>query len=645
MTSERRLAAIMFTDLVGFSALTQQNEALALELIDTKKQLLNPLLEQHKGSLIKTMGDGFLVEFSSALQAVQCAMGIQAMLQGYNSSQASERKINLRIGIHLGDVEFKDGDVYGDGVNIASRIEPLAEPGGICVSEDVARQVRNKADVKLESLGTPELKNIDESFEVFRLMMPVAVSAASDKQDLSKSIAVLPFDNMSTEPDNEFFSDGLTEDILTKLSKVRDLKVISRTSVMQYKGVKRNLREIAGELGVGVVVEGSVRRAGDQVRVTAQLIQAETDEHLWAETYDRKLENIFDVQSDVAEKIVEALQASISDEEQKLIQSQQTENSAAYELYLRGLQLWNARTKESISEAILLFEEALKLDPNYALAKVGLANAHLLLGGSRNAHMRGAHKLAKELTDQALDLDPNLGEAYSTLGQLEMTVNWDAKKAEQNFKQALSLNPNDSTAYHWYGNMLDLSSRSEEGLILLEKAVELDPLSVPARGNYSLCLLRLGQIERAKEELEIAENLPSGGWLWIFWWLIYYRETREFREGLEFISRIRNSKFDNPRFILDEAIFRLGLGQRERALELYVDYSYSDIETGPFEYMTQVCFLIELDRKEQALDVLWKAYEEQSRLMIYLYVGQIYNFLNDEPRFQELINKVGWGLD
>ncbi len=329
--SERRLAAIMFTDMVGFSALTHRNEALALELLEEHFALLRPFIPRHGGHEIKTTGDSFMVEFASPLQAVQCAVAMQKTLSIHNAGTPSDRQITIRIGIHLGDVEHRAGDVFGDGVNIAARLEPLAEPGGICLSQQIYDHVHNKVDVPLVSMGRPEMKNIQAPIEVYRVVLPwqhetpvpspgSAAPATRPAARDRKSIAMLPLTNLSPDPENEYFSDGLTEDILTHLSKVQRLKVISRTSVMQYKKTSKNLREIGRELGVATILEGSVRKAANKVRISVQLIDASTDEHLWAETYDRELADIFAIQSDVARQITDALKARVSEDERARIE-------------------------------------------------------------------------------------------------------------------------------------------------------------------------------------------------------------------------------------------------------------------------------------------------------------------------------------
>jgi adenylate cyclase len=328
----RKLAAIMFTDMVGYSALSQRDGKLALELLEEHRELLREIFPRFNGAEIKTIGDAFLVEFSSALEAAQCAIEIQRTLAKRNADAPADRQIEIRIGIHIGDVVHRAGDVYGDGVNIASRIEPLANAGGVCVSMDVERQIRNAIETRFEKLAPTELKNISVQMDLFRIVLPwerpgtpVAKTEAPPKSTFpkwamtgavvvlivigfffwskrtptisaapEKSIAVLPFENLSEEKQNEFFTDGVQDQILTDLSQIADLKVISRTSVMQYKtGVARNLRKIGEELGVAHVVEGSVQRAANKIRVNAQLIDARNDAHLWAQTYDRDLADVF----------------------------------------------------------------------------------------------------------------------------------------------------------------------------------------------------------------------------------------------------------------------------------------------------------------------------------------------------------------
>ncbi|MGI0079276.1 MAG: adenylate/guanylate cyclase domain-containing protein, partial [Nitrososphaerales archaeon] len=332
--SERRLAAIMFTDIVGYTTLTQNNEPLALKLLERHRDLIRPALSRYGGREVKTIGDAFLVEFGSALQATECAFEIQKILHEYNESASD--KISLKIGIHVGDVIHTQGDVYGDAVNIASRIEPLAKGGGVCISGQVYDQVRNKILYQTTKLETGPLKNISLPTDVYRLDLPWERGDVPDNIALpSNRIAVLPFVNISPDPNDEFFADGLTEELITNLSLVKGLKIIARTSVMNYKKKEKNISVIGKELGVGTVVEGSVRKAANRIRVTVQVIDANTEEHLWASNYDRSLDDIFAVQSDIASRVSEAIPSNISKLKPAQVLSK-TEDVRAYMYFLQG---------------------------------------------------------------------------------------------------------------------------------------------------------------------------------------------------------------------------------------------------------------------------------------------------------------------
>src|ERR1700731_4078671 len=439
---QRKLAAIMFTDMVGYSALSQRDDKLALELLEEHRQLLRAIFPRFNGTEIKTIGDAFLIEFNSALEAAQCAIEIQRTLAKRNHDVTAERRIELKIGIHIGDVVHRGGDVYGDGVNIASRIEPLAGAGGICVSMDVERQIRNALEARFEKLAPTDLKNISVPMDLFRIVLPwerdtrlraepqkTAQSATTRRMPwhevvlallliaaliaggffflrhrasqqatnaaasspvgsvLEKSVAVLPFENLSEEKANAFFTDGVQDEILTDLARIADLKVISRTSVMQYKsGAQRNLREIGQQLGVSHVVEGSVQRAANKIRVNAQLIDDRTDTHLWAQTYDRDLADVFAIQSEIAKAIADQLQAKLSPNEKKAIEQPPTTDLAAFDLYTRAKSLlltasFSVTGVPDTGKAIELLDEAVKRDPSFFDAYCQLARAHEFLYG------------------------------------------------------------------------------------------------------------------------------------------------------------------------------------------------------------------------------------------------------------------------
>src|SRR5438874_7404291 len=410
-TEQRKLAAIMFTDMVGYSALNQRDEKLAQELLEEHRRLLRGIFPRFNGTEIKTIGDAFLVEFGSALEAAQCAIEIQRTLAKRDADAPAERQIQVRIGIHIGDVVHRGGDVYGDGVNIASRIEPLADAGGICVSMDVERQIRNALETRFEKLAPTELKNISVTMDLFRIVLPwekqsavapasqtipkprsnqglwiaalvIALAAAAGfyisshraglKTPISakapvaipeKSIAVLPFDNLSSDKENAYFADGIQDEILTRLSKIADLKVISRTSTQQYQSKPGNLSDIARQLGVAHILEGSVQKAGNAVHINVQLIKAATDAHLWGESYDRELQNIFAVEGEVAKAIADQLRAKLTGQEEQVIVARPTENPEAYDAYLRGL-AYNVKgltTPANAIGALKYLKEAVRL--------------------------------------------------------------------------------------------------------------------------------------------------------------------------------------------------------------------------------------------------------------------------------------------
>jgi adenylate cyclase len=506
---QRRLAAIMFTDMVGYTALSQRNEPLALELLEEHRRILRSIFPRFNGTEIKTIGDAFLVEFQSALEAAQCALEIQRTLAKRNHDVSAERRIELRIGIHVGDVVHREGDVYGDGVNVASRIQPVAGIGGICISVDVERQIHHALDARFEKLAPVELKNVEVPMDLFRIVLPweretrltaepqksapgaptrrmpwhevllavllvaaviaggffflrhrasqqatnpAASSLAGSVPE--KSIAVLPFQNLSEEKQNEYFTDGVQDEILTDLAKIADLKVISRTSVMQYKsGLARNLRKIGEELGVAHVVEGSVQRAANKIRVNAQLIDARNDAHLWAQTYDRDLADVFAIQSEIAKAIADQLQAKLSPTEKKAIEQPPTTDLAAFDLYSRAKSLlltsnFSAVGEPDVSKAIELLDEAVKRDPSFFDAYCQLAYAHeTLYAVFGSDHTRARLALAEAALQAATRLRPDAGETHLASANYLYNGRRDYAGALAELERARRVLPNDARIF------------------------------------------------------------------------------------------------------------------------------------------------------------------------------------------------------
>ncbi len=482
MAATRRLAAIVFTDIAGYTSLAQSDEAGALRLLQEQERLIRPLLEIHRGRKVKSMGDGLLIEFHNALDAVECAVDLQRQVHERNTRE-EERPLRLRVGIHLGDVQRKGSDILGDAVNIASRVEPLADPGGVCLSEPVYVQVHNKVPYQLEKLGSKNLKGVQEPMDVYRVVLPWAGSESVVKPPQLPRLAVLPLANISPDPKDEYFADGLTEELITVLSQIKGLRVISRTSVNQYKGTTKPVARIGSELGADSVLEGSVRKAGDQLRIAVQLIDTGTDEHRWAQTYDRKLENVFAIQAEVAERTAGALKVELLKPEREAIQEKPTSNLTAYEFYLRGIQAAQQYLgggsmgvgKEIDREAAKNFEAAIREDPEFSAAYSHLSN-HLIAAGGDTRPARPAFARARKLLVQALELNPNSSDAHTARGSLAFQADLDWARAEAEFQQAIALNPSSSTARVWYAHLLSVLQRFREKQKLLLAAIELDPL-------------------------------------------------------------------------------------------------------------------------------------------------------------------------
>lgn len=503
--NERRLAAIMFTDIVGYSALTQQNEALTLELLEEHRHLLRRLFPQYGGHEIKTMADGFLVEFASALEAVRCAIAIQKAMRARNLASPAERRLEIRIGIHIGDIIHRENDVLGDGVNIAARLQPLAEPGGICVSEDVARLIRNKIDEPLIELGKRELKNIQEPIAIYKIALSQPMPTPSSQE--KKSIAVLPFANLSPDPENEYFSDGLTEELINSLSRIEGLRVASRTSAFAWKGKQENIRKIGEQLNVETVLEGSVRKAGNRLRITAQLVNIADDSHLWSERYDREMEDVFVVQDDIARAIVDALKIQLASDQKHQLVKPPTESITAYTLYLQGRFHWNKRSKEGFERAIQYFEQALQIDPTYARAYAGLADCYTLWASYGYLDPQEGFPKAREAALKALELDETLAEAYASLAAIKLNYEQDIQGAEEKIERAIRLNPNYATAHHWHAATLAVLGRTDEAVVAIQRALELDPLSAIMRVTAGEIFQLAGRWQEAAEHLRTALEL------------------------------------------------------------------------------------------------------------------------------------------
>jgi adenylate cyclase len=483
---ERRLAAVLAADMVGYSRLMEVDETGTLARLKTHRlELIDPAIAKNRGRIIKTTGDGMLVEFHSVADAVLCAAEIQRRMTRRNADVAPARWIQFRIGINLGDVIVEEDDIFGDGVNVAARLQMLAEPGGICVSGAVRDQVGERLDkIAFEDLGEQSVKNIVRPIRVFsvRLAADATAAPAGERDEAAAttsakkpSIAVLPLVNMSGDPEQEFFADGLTEDIITELSRFRDLLVISRNSTFVHKGKAVKVQEVAREFGVDYVLEGSVRKAGDRVRVTVQLIDGETDRHIWAERYDRKLEDIFAIQDEVTCAIVATLPGRVEAATHDRAKRKTTDNMAAYECVLAARVLHHRSVREDNEAAQRLLDRALALDTNYAHAhawKACVLGQSWVYGWCADRDVT-FQQVADELAI-ALALDDNDSDVHRILAALNLTRD-DHDKAAYHQERALALNPNYDLVVVQQGELLTWLGRPEEGIDWIKRAMRLNP--------------------------------------------------------------------------------------------------------------------------------------------------------------------------
>ena len=477
---KRRLAAILAADIVGYSRLMGVDESGTLAQIKSlRKELIDPKVAEYNGNVVKTTGDGLLIEFPSVLDAVQCAVDVQRSIAQRNTHVPEDKRVQFRMGINLGDVIVEEDDIYGDGINIASRLEGLADPGGICISRKVHDDVRDKVGLRFNDLGEQTLKNITRPVQAFSVDLASTSSEQTSGASLpfpdKPSIAVLPFDNMSGDPEQEYFSDGISEDIITELSRIGWLFVIARNSSFSFKGQSPDVREVSRALGVRYVLEGSVRKIGDRVRISAQLIDGTTANHLWAERYDRGLKDIFEVQDEITQMVVSAIEPELSRAEQERVARKPPENWDAWDHYQRSLwHVWHF-TKADTFEAIRLSKRAIGLDPNFSSAYAAFAWANILALFHGYAETpTETLKDAREAAEQALRLNEQESFAYFTRGSASFVVR-DLTPALADVRRSTELNPSFAFGHSVTGLILNFMGKPKEAIPHLEIAERLSP--------------------------------------------------------------------------------------------------------------------------------------------------------------------------
>jgi TolB-like protein/Tfp pilus assembly protein PilF len=548
----------------------------------------------------------------------------------------------VRIGIHLGDIIHRGAEVAGDAVNVASRIEPLAPPGGVCLTAQVYASVVNKVEYEFETLGTPELKNVATPIEVFRVVgygqtmsRPAPVKTALPKD----RVAVLPFTNISPDQADEYFADGMTEELIASVSKIMGLRVIARTSVMRYKGASKSIGEIGRELNVGSVLEGSVRKAGNKIRISVQFVETSKEEPRWSQKYDREIEDVFAIQSEIARKVAEALRDHVLGGTPKGEERGATSSTEAYIHYLRGRHFWNKRTEEDLKKAIGYFEEALKIDGKYAKAYVGLADSYAVLALLEFMAPNQAYPKASEAVGKALSLDAHLADAHTSLGLIRFQYDWDWKGAEKELREAIDINPNYAPAHHFFADYLKAMGRFDEALAEIEKARELDPLSLAINIGVGHVLYLSRQYDRAIEEYTRAVELDPNFMATHIWFGRPYLEKGLFAEA---IAELETGVRLSGESTLALAMLGHGLasaGRKEEAIQILEKLKERSKSQYVPSYWIAVIYNGLRDRK-QVVDWMRKAFGERSSWLVWSNVEPRFAWLRDDPDFATLMNAM-----
>ncbi|MEL6812236.1 MAG: adenylate/guanylate cyclase domain-containing protein [Bacteroidota bacterium] len=672
MPQKRQLAAIMFTDIEGYTALMQNDEGIALSLRDKHRSIFDSSMTAFQGEVVQYFGDGTLSVFKSTVEAIECAIELQLAF--------IREKIPVRIGIHVGDIVYSKEDIVGDAVNVASRIESCAIAGSILISDKVHDQIRSHRHIQSKFLDAYDLKNVDHALPIFCIIndglavpdpreIRGKLKAGKQIEKFAKrgrkrslalglvlgviamivvyfqyvkpvekptelSIAVLPFENLSTDTDSEIFRDGITEDILSQLSKINDLRVISRTSAAKYKNTNKTIPEIAKELGVSLILEGSIRKYGDKVKVNTQLINAENDERIWGDDYDRTLVDIFAIQTEISEEIVDALQLNLSFEEQQSLATIPTKNIEAYKLFLQGRKEADKRNSESLAKSISLYEKALELDPNYAEALAEIANSIYLETYYSFRDPEEAATTANTYLDKAEAISEKVSRIYSVRG-LIYNIQGKTEEAKKAFEKAIQLSPNDVTAHYHFATFYFYRAQPKQQLEQAEIAYRLDPLSFVTANSYFTALV----------------------------------ENREFDQAENLMKTVEKSSDGNNQFVIDRAFFRLYTSKgdyksaipplqklvvEENAFNRFLAYSYGKIGDTVNAYKTieliKTLDIDEDDGKSHQLAVAFAGLKEIDSVFFYLdtirnnrsallyrEIPAFLDIIREDPRYPDLL--------
>ncbi len=636
----RQLAAIMFSDMTGYTALMQQNEQLAKEKRRKLKEVLETSVPAFKGKILQYYGDGALSIFNSAVDGVKCAVEIQQALQ-------QEPIVDLRIGLHTGDISIEDETIYGDGVNLASRIESLALPGSIFISEKVFDEIRNQENLSAREMGYFELKNVKKPVRIFAidnegLVVPARDALKGKTKPPANRLAVLPFVNMSADPENEYFSDGITEELLNAFTKVDGLQVTSRTSAFAFKGKNTDIREIGIQLNVDRILEGSVRKSGNRVRITAQLINAADGYHIWSETYDRNLTDIFEVQDEISSIIANKCRENLTAKkhEEKLVKVP-TQNLEAYTLFLKGLHFYNKVTPNDAKKAIECFEGAITIEPDYAHAYAMAAAAYAFLGATGQMQPKEAFEIVHRYSDKALQLDSSLAAGYTAKGWAYLFYDWKWKQAYDSFQKAIELNPAATGAYQLLSFYYLITGRKKEAVDIMEKAFQVDPLSPVINHFLAEVYHNVGRTDDALKQVEsVLEMYPNMRIaLELKGWCVGVKG--DWKKAAEIFEEVHRLTKHPLKGLTPLGCAYAQLGETKKALECIRKIEQRQIEEPGLVLDADLAMIWwSLRDKDKSFHHVFQCVEKRMGPVALLIEHPMYKGMSDDPRYQLLKEKL-----
>jgi TolB-like protein/class 3 adenylate cyclase/Tfp pilus assembly protein PilF len=641
---KRKLTAILSADVVGYSRLMGENEEVTIRSIKTNRKLIASLTEKHNGRVVDSPGDNLLAEFNSVIDAVRCAVEVQEEISERNVETLESQKMEYRIGINIGDVVEEEGRIYGDGVNITARLESLAEPGGICISGLVYSHIKNKLKLEYEYLGKQTVKNISEPVPLYRILSLSKAPLRSNIEEeqpnsLSNkpSIAVLPFVNMSNDPEQEYFSDGMTEELIGALTKVEGLKVISRTSAFCFKGKDVNLQTIGNKLKVNNILEGSVRKAGNRLRITVQLIDVTNDSHIWSETFDRELEDVFAIQEDISQAIVNKFKVQVRDRDKKVLSRSSIPNQHSHDLYLRGLFVWNRGDSQ---KAIDYLDESIVVDPKNAHSYSLLSILYTYRCLSSPYPAKESYEKAKATALKALEIDNMLADAHLAIGVVKMSYEYDWKGANEYLTRSIEINPGLWSTHYFYSFYKSALGQFDEAINSLKHAYELDPLSTRINSMIGMVLMMKREYTNSIEYLNKAQELTPTDLQSLANLGIAYAKKGDHEKAI-LVLQEGATRYGQSPFFMSALGFAYGVSGKKGKAQEIVD-GFIDISKKryfPAFFISRV--YAGMGDIDKAIEWLEKAYENREPFVYLIKSVPSHDYMHSESRFIEILAKMG----